>query len=299
MLDCNFAVAAGLAALQEGPLAFQCIVNIGVRGSEHIRHRVVQAGALGVVSCILAVWLKGKGFALGPLATGSGAPQESREVCVRRQEEALKCQRTLNLPCALEHATSSDNLQASAIAQPQLCIATTTAPPPALPPRCKQYGPSPTPPPPAIGQSMSNDLDGGYVGVPLLPTPSGPLGAFAVSSGSHARSFNIRTASPIPIASTSPVMGHAISPNTAQSSNALANATPVGSGTPTGSVVVPGRDCSGTVIGRPIWIMKAGQGYNHGQTRDNNVQALSRTRYGWDDTGADGDNQTAQQVISQ
>lgn len=46
-------------------LAFQSVVNIGVRGSEHIRQRVVQAGALGVVSCILAVWLKGKGFAIG------------------------------------------------------------------------------------------------------------------------------------------------------------------------------------------------------------------------------------------
>jgi hypothetical protein len=46
-------------------LAFQSVVNIGVRGSELIRRRVVQAGALGVVSCILAVWLKGKGFAIG------------------------------------------------------------------------------------------------------------------------------------------------------------------------------------------------------------------------------------------
>lgn len=46
-------------------LAFQSVVNIGVRGSENIRRRVVQAGALGVVSCILAVWLKGKGFAIG------------------------------------------------------------------------------------------------------------------------------------------------------------------------------------------------------------------------------------------
>ncbi|KAG8760693.1 hypothetical protein FRC11_015080, partial [Ceratobasidium sp. 423] len=61
-------------------LAFQCVVNIGVRGSQHIRRRVVQAGALGVVSFILAVWLTGKYFAIGPSATGSGAPRESREV---------------------------------------------------------------------------------------------------------------------------------------------------------------------------------------------------------------------------
>ncbi|KAF8702144.1 hypothetical protein RHS03_06422, partial [Rhizoctonia solani] len=264
MLDRNFAVAAGLAASQEGPipyiptpgtpfpyqidplaartfsLAFQCV-----------------AGALGVVSCILAVWLKGKGFAIGkhigltarddairPSATGSGAPRESRAVRVRRREEALERQRALDLPRALKHATSSENLRARAIAQPQPRIATTTAPPPSLPPvrtntnpkpssekadkemsGASNMGPSPTPPPPAIGRSMSNDSDGSYVGVPSLPAPSGPSGASAVSSGSHARSFDIRTASPIPIASTSPVMGRAISPNTAQSSDASANAT--------------------------------------------------------------------------
>ncbi|CAE6374923.1 unnamed protein product, partial [Rhizoctonia solani] len=115
-------------------LAFQCVVNIGVRGSEHIRRRVVQAGALGVVSCILAVWLKGKGFAIGPSATGSGAPRESREVRVRRREEAIERQRALDLARALEHATSSDNLRARAIAQPQPRIATAAIPPPALAP---------------------------------------------------------------------------------------------------------------------------------------------------------------------
>ncbi|CAE6454378.1 unnamed protein product [Rhizoctonia solani] len=287
-------------------LAFQCVVNIGVRGSEHIRRRVVQAGALGVVSCILAVWLKGKGFAIGkhrsrcppgydssrfprnlvilllinvagPSATGSGAPRESREVRVRRREEALERQRALDLARALEHANSSDNLHARAIAHPQPRSSAATAPPPALAPvrnntnpnpsseeadeemsGASDMGPSPTPPPPAVGRSMSNDSDGSYVGVPSLPGPSGPSGAFAVSSGSHARSFEIRTASPIPIAPTSPVMGRAISPNTAQSSDASANATPVGSGTPTGSVVVPGRDRSGTVVGRPIWDTEGG-----------------------------------------
>ncbi|KAF8697662.1 MYND finger, partial [Rhizoctonia solani] len=317
-------------------LAFQCVVNIGVRGSEHIRRRVVQAGALGVVSCILAVWLKGKGFAIGPSATGSGAPRECREVRVRRREEALERQRALDLPRALKHATSSDNLRARAIAQPQPRIATTTAPPPALPPvRTNTYpkpssekadeemsgasnmGPSPTPPPPAIGRSMSNDSDGGYVGVPSLPAPSGPSGAFAVSSGSHARSFDIRTASPIPIASTSPVMGRAISPNTAQSSDASANATPVGLGTPTGSVVVPGRDRSGTVVGRPIWDNEGGprqlaqpvarptwsdadetpaREVTTTGTRGTITRRPRRERdTDGDDTEADGDDQTAQQ----
>ncbi|QRW21889.1 MYND Zn-finger protein [Rhizoctonia solani] len=296
--------------------------------AQHIRRRVVQAGALGVVSCILAVWLKGKGFAIGPSATGFGAPRESRAVRVRRREEALERQRALDLPRALEHATSSNNLRARAIAQPQPRIATTTAPPPALPPPSSEeadedmsgassMGPSPSPPPPAIGRSMSNDSDGGYVGVPSLPAPSGPSGAFAVSSGSHARSFDIRTASPIPIASNSSVMGRAISPNTAQSSDASANATPVGSGTPTGSVVVPGRDRSGTVVGRPIWDNEGGPRQvaqpvarptwsDADETPTREVTTTGRrgtiTRRprrerdtDGDDTEADGDDQTAQQ----
>ncbi|EUC56401.1 hypothetical protein RSOL_175630 [Rhizoctonia solani AG-3 Rhs1AP] len=78
----------------------------------------------GVVSCILAVWLRGNGFAIG-----SGAPQESREVRVRRREEAIEQQRALDLARALEHATSSNNIRARAIAQPQPRIATTTIPP--------------------------------------------------------------------------------------------------------------------------------------------------------------------------
>ncbi|TDL16402.1 hypothetical protein BD410DRAFT_844448 [Rickenella mellea] len=40
---------------------------------------------------------------------------------------------------------------------------------------------------------------------------------------------------------------------TSVSTDTSANATPLGSGTPTGSVVVPGRDRSGTVVARPIW----------------------------------------------
>ncbi|KAJ3799404.1 hypothetical protein GGU11DRAFT_664974, partial [Lentinula aff. detonsa] len=52
-------------------LAFQCVVNIGVRGSEPIRSRVVQAGTLEVVGCVLEAWLAHKGFAVGPNASGT------------------------------------------------------------------------------------------------------------------------------------------------------------------------------------------------------------------------------------
>jgi hypothetical protein len=60
-------------------LAFQCVVNIGVRGSEPIRSRVVQAGALDVVGCILEAWLVSKGYSLGPSSSATGIPRETRE----------------------------------------------------------------------------------------------------------------------------------------------------------------------------------------------------------------------------
>lgn len=52
-------------------LAFQCVVNIGVRGSEAIRTRVVQAGSLDLVAQILESWLIQHGIAIfaGPLGS--------------------------------------------------------------------------------------------------------------------------------------------------------------------------------------------------------------------------------------
>ena len=71
-------------------LAFQCIVNIGVRGSEPIRSRVVQAGTLDVVGCILEAWLANKGFAVGPSATASGVPRETRAQLQQRRLAQLE-----------------------------------------------------------------------------------------------------------------------------------------------------------------------------------------------------------------
>ena len=67
------------AAAYRFSLAFQCVVNIGVRGSEPIRARVVQAGTLDVVGCVLEAWLASKGFAVAPSASASGMPRETRE----------------------------------------------------------------------------------------------------------------------------------------------------------------------------------------------------------------------------
>lgn len=78
-------------------LAFQCVVNIGVRGSEPIRSRVVQAGTLEVVGCILEAWLANKGFAVGPSSSASGLPRETREQRqARRDAHLLQRQREQN-----------------------------------------------------------------------------------------------------------------------------------------------------------------------------------------------------------
>lgn len=71
-------------------LAFQSIVNVGVRGSEPIRSRVVQAGTLEVVGCVLEAWLASKGFAVGPSASASGIPRESREQRQQRRQQQLE-----------------------------------------------------------------------------------------------------------------------------------------------------------------------------------------------------------------
>ncbi|KAH6902060.1 hypothetical protein BKA70DRAFT_1374627 [Coprinopsis sp. MPI-PUGE-AT-0042] len=85
-------------------LAFQCVVNIGVRGSEHIRSRVVQAGTLDVVGCVLEAWLASKGFAVGPSQSATGLPRETKEqrqarkaaqLEARQREEAVQLQRAL------------------------------------------------------------------------------------------------------------------------------------------------------------------------------------------------------------
>ncbi|CAK5272122.1 unnamed protein product [Mycena citricolor] len=74
-------------------LAFQCVVNIGVRGSEPIRSRVVEAGTLDVVGCILEAWLVGRGFAVGPSTSATGLPRESREARAARRAAAAAASR--------------------------------------------------------------------------------------------------------------------------------------------------------------------------------------------------------------
>ncbi|KAE9406704.1 hypothetical protein BT96DRAFT_1014663 [Gymnopus androsaceus JB14] len=106
-------------------LAFQCVVNIGVRGSEPIRSRVVQAGTLEVVGCILEAWLAHKGFAIGPNASGGAgsangwgaygretreqrhARRQQQRQMLRDVEEAAELARALQRQMSHAEATSS------------------------------------------------------------------------------------------------------------------------------------------------------------------------------------------------
>ena len=111
-------------------LAFQCVVNIGVRGSENVRTRLVQSGALDVVAQIMEVWLQGKGVSIEPGSLGSQAAvdraaaggshpwnlasrsrERHRERATRERERQA---RTHSLPSANEAATTRSSPSATA-----------------------------------------------------------------------------------------------------------------------------------------------------------------------------------------
>ena len=73
-------------AAQRFSLAFQSIVNIGVRGSEAVRTRVVQAGTLEVVAALLETWLLAKGF---PLALPPRRQKKKQSNTPRPQPETI------------------------------------------------------------------------------------------------------------------------------------------------------------------------------------------------------------------
>ncbi|KAI0737115.1 hypothetical protein C8Q80DRAFT_1214800 [Daedaleopsis nitida] len=167
-------------------LAFQCIVNIGVRGSEPIRSRVVQAGTLDVVGCILEAWLASKGFAVGPSVAANGMPRETREQrLARRQAQNEMRQRE----------------QAAAIAR-------------------------------ALERHASDRLT-------VRPAD------LSMQSVEASQEEPMQTDQATPSASRAQ--------DTDTSADTSTNATPNRSNTPTGTVVVPGRDRSGTIIARPVW----------------------------------------------
>src|ERR1700683_3337061 len=80
-------------------------VNIGVRRSEDIRGRVIQAWTLDVVGYILEAWLVNKRFAVQPGSSATVMSRETHEQCLARRqaqveqgqkEEAVELDRALH-----------------------------------------------------------------------------------------------------------------------------------------------------------------------------------------------------------
>lgn len=174
-------------------LAFQCVVNIGVRGNEAIRTRVVQAGALDIVAQILESWLKKNGIAVFSSSLGSqaavdalaaGAPLPGVEARARRRQGSS---RHAASSVHNNNSSSTRDSSTSAPAQPAPQNAQPPQPqPPQQPPHTasqhlnipQPHAPTPataipqpqtqtTPPPPSQAQ----------------PIPTVPFGAGSASRG--------------------------------------------------------------------------------------------------------------------
>lgn len=107
----NFTGPYDKSAAHRFSLAFQSVVNIGVRGNEDIRARVVRAGTLDVVSSVLKAWLTARGFAVGPSSSATGVPRESREQRMARRAAASRTQAVeglLSTTAAIGHPSRPD-----------------------------------------------------------------------------------------------------------------------------------------------------------------------------------------------
>ncbi|KAH8105650.1 hypothetical protein DFH11DRAFT_1733233 [Phellopilus nigrolimitatus] len=71
----------------DGGLERLSVPNVRVRELEPVRSRVVQAGTLEVVACVLEAWLALSGFDVGPSVSASGIPRETREQRKRRRQQ--------------------------------------------------------------------------------------------------------------------------------------------------------------------------------------------------------------------
>ncbi|KAI0247708.1 hypothetical protein BJV78DRAFT_1243454 [Lactifluus subvellereus] len=199
-------------------LAFQCIVNIGVRGSELIRSRVVQAGTLDVVGCILESWLASKGFAVGPSSSATGMPRETREQRAARkqaQAEMRARQQVADLARALERRQDDGTQTIRGRSRvSELTIRATIEDDDRMDTS-------------ADSAALSDDSNATQADISGVDSPTPTSDAAFAAAGSDV--------------------------DTSTSTDTSRHQTPAGSNTPTGAVEVPGRDRSGTIIARPIW----------------------------------------------
>ena len=217
-------------------LAFQCVVNIGVRGSEPIRSRVVQAGTLDVVGCILEAWLANKGFAVGPSSSATGLPRESREQRLarrqalaeqRQRDGAVELTRALQRQIAAEEFVRREHVRAEANGNDEVYRV--------LRPKCLG-----TNCPLQDVQMADISVDGTSADISIIvdalsqPRPVSVTSHERPSYGRHSSSSEREI------------------DTTENSAEPSANATP-SSRTPTATVIVNGRERSGTIIARPVW----------------------------------------------
>ncbi|KIJ62936.1 hypothetical protein HYDPIDRAFT_168884 [Hydnomerulius pinastri MD-312] len=215
-------------------LAFQCVVNIGVRGSEPIRSRVVQAGTLDVVGCILEAWLANKGFAVGPSSSATGLPRESREQRMARRQ-ALAEQRQRDGAAELTRALQRQIVVEEVFRQERAGggVDATIDEVDYFHRLISCYLP------------YFQDISMGDVSIDEIPPDVSITADPSVD--------------PIPISVSSrdrPTYDRHSSSSSRETDDTSAetstNATP-GSGTPTGTVVISTRERSGTIIARPVW----------------------------------------------
>ena len=178
---------------------------------------MAQAGTLDVVGCILEAWLANKGFAVGPSASATGMPRETREqrqlrrlaqLEQRQREEAAELQRALQRQLLVEQMQHRRVREAERMGIH-------------LDPEEEQVG---------FFNSIKSLT---YI---YLQDESMD---FSPNSTNHILLLSDNFSQP--------------SSDTDVSTDNSIAATPQETGTPTGSVVVPSRDRSGTIIGRPVW----------------------------------------------
>lgn len=140
-------------------LAFQCVSNVGVRGSEQIRTRVVQAGVLDVVAQVLEVWLKSRGLSIEAGSTGMPGPGGSSST--RRDHSSRR--RAAAASDARATADGSSATVASVSAPPPSPAAIIAPPPPQAVSR---------PAPPSVRQTPDAQSAGLHEPVSAIATSS-------------------------------------------------------------------------------------------------------------------------------
>ena len=226
-------------------LAFQCIVNIGVRGSELIRSRVVQAGTLDVVGCILESWLASKGFAVGPSSSATGMPRETREqraarkqvqAEMRARQQAAELARALDRRQDISHDISIQTIRGRSrpsdfsnrtIVPAAVEVLSMSDSFPFLKYLFLNYQDEDRMDTSADSATLSDDSSATQADISGVDSPTPASDAASAAAGSD--------------------------PDTSTSTETSRHQTPAGSNTPTGTVEVPGRNRSGTIIARPIW----------------------------------------------